>query len=303
MKFLLFGTGEYYNRYKIWFEKKDISALIDNSEEKQGYRIDGIFVISPEDIFEYAFDAVIILSFYVRDMKRQLVKLGVPDGKIYHFFDLNRLLCSTLIKKELRCYGIERQKKKKKILLLSQDLTFGGPALALYHAAQTLIKRGYYAVFASMIDGPLRAALIRKRIPVIIDENLMVRTMEESEWVKEYELLICNTMNFHVFLSQRDIIVPVAWWLHDALFFYDGVRGEVMDRLVTDNMRIWSVSPIPERAVKSFRDDFHVESLLYGVEDIMKRSGRIQTDKVCFTVIGYIEYRKGQDILFEAVSI
>ena len=77
MKFLLFGTGEYYNRYKIWFEKKDISALIDNSEEKQGCRIDGIFVISPEDIFEYAFDAVIILSFYVRDMKRQLVKLGL----------------------------------------------------------------------------------------------------------------------------------------------------------------------------------------------------------------------------------
>ena len=63
MKFLLFGTGEYYNRYKIWFAKEDIIALIDNSKEKQGQYIDNILVIPPEAVCQYEFDAIVILSF------------------------------------------------------------------------------------------------------------------------------------------------------------------------------------------------------------------------------------------------
>lgn len=317
MNLLLFGTGDYYNRYKIWFEKENVLALIDNSKEKQGSYIDDNLVIAPEAVFQYRFDAVIILSFYVKDMKIQLLELGVPEDKIYHFFDLNRLFCGALTERRRRCYGIKscEEKKKKNILLLSQDLTLGGPAIALYHAAQVLIKRGYDTVYASMMDGPLRELLTAEGIPVIIDENLMVRTMEESKWVGDYSFIICNTMNFHVFLSERDIKIPVAWWLHDAPFFYDGVSHEVMDRLRADHMRIWSVGPIPKRAVRVFRNDFHVENLLYGVEDItnkkngIKGTGRAvckdekkQADKIRFAVIGYIEHRKGQDILLKAIK-
>ena len=85
MRFLLFGTGEYYNRYKIWFEKKDVVALIDNSKEKQGYYIDDILVIAPENVLQYEFDAIIILSFYVKMMRVQLLDLGVSEEKIYLF--------------------------------------------------------------------------------------------------------------------------------------------------------------------------------------------------------------------------
>lgn len=102
-------------------------------------------------------------------------------------------------------------------------------------------------------------------------------------------------------------------------------------------MKIWSVGPIPEKAIQTFRPDFRVQSLLYGVtdqadrtdgagmggwpdrSDMTDRSGwpdkESGTDKaglekadrtdaaarVQFTVIGYIEYRKGQDILLEAI--
>lgn len=34
MKFLLFGTGDYYERYKKWFDKEDVLALLDNSDRK-----------------------------------------------------------------------------------------------------------------------------------------------------------------------------------------------------------------------------------------------------------------------------
>lgn len=312
MKFLLFGTGDYYNRYRIWFDRKDIAALIDNAEEKQGQYIDGIRVIPPKDISRYEYDAVVILSFYVQTMKTQLIALGVEESRIYHFFDLHNLIYHPGIRRKITCYGLQDCSESVKFLLLSNDLTLGGPALALYHAAQVLIKRGYQVVYGSMQDGPLRKILAGEGIPVIVDENLMIQTMDEAQWVRKYSLIICNTMNFHVFLSERDKRIPVAWWLHDALFFYDGVRQEVMDKLTQDNMAVWSVGPIPERAVKAFRPDFYVEDLIYGVTDQMEEESRIREDhidhidhtgnKIRFIIIGYIEQRKGQDILLEAIK-
>ena len=40
MQYIIFGTGDYYERYKKWFDKKDIVALIDNSPAKQNTFID-----------------------------------------------------------------------------------------------------------------------------------------------------------------------------------------------------------------------------------------------------------------------
>lgn len=60
MRYLLFGTGEYYERYKKWIEGEDIIALLDNSLDKQGTVIDGIWVISPEEAVKLSFDAVVI---------------------------------------------------------------------------------------------------------------------------------------------------------------------------------------------------------------------------------------------------
>ncbi len=401
MKFLIFGTGEYYSRYKIWFRKNQVLALIDNAKEKQGQFIDGIPVIRPENISRYDFDAVVILSFYVRAMRSQLVSLGVAENKIYHFFDLHDLIYTPAIKRPVQCYGSAQYcgsaqdyesvqycglaqdyqsaqdyesvryygtvQGEAGILLLSQDLTLGGPALALYHAAQVLVKKGYRPVYGSMMDGPLREILTAEGIPVIVDENLMVRTMRETEWISGFSHVICNTMNFHVFLSDRDIRIPAAWWLHDALFFYDGANRKALERIRADHMKIWSVGPIPEKAIQTLRPDFCVQSLLYGVidqsdmknkEDMANQADRTdgagmggwpdrtdmadrtggtdqegwpdrsdmtdrsgwpdkesgtdkaglekadRTDAACrvrFTVIGYIEYRKGQDILLEAI--
>ena len=49
MKFLLFGTGDYYDRYKKWFPKEDVVALLDNSLTKQGTCLDDIPIVSPKE--------------------------------------------------------------------------------------------------------------------------------------------------------------------------------------------------------------------------------------------------------------
>lgn len=311
IKFLLFGTGDYYERYKKWFRREDILALLDNSPVKQNSMIDGIKVLSPAEGVKLPFDVIVILSFYVKEMRKQLAELGVPENTVYHFYDLHRLIYKKEMKRPVQYYGntekvmeLPRQSGKK-ILLLSQDLTLGGPSIALFHAAEILVKRGYAVVYASMIDGPLREKLLACNIPVVVDENLQIETMEDSEWIRSFSLIFCNTINFHVFLSERDADIPVIWWLHDSEFFYDGIRQETLKNLDQRNLRVCSVGSIPRNAIQKMLPDTPVSDLLYGVEDMASHGGQIQdrhTDKICFVTIGYIEKRKGQDVLIQAIQ-
>lgn len=315
LKVLLFGTGDYYNRYKKWFKKEEIIALLDNSDEKKNTMIDGIQVLSPEIGIQLDFDIIVILSFYIKAMKKQLLELGVAEECIYHFFDLHKLITEKEMKRPVKYYGNtnitvkanSNDKKNGKIVLLSHDLTLGGPALALFHAAEVLCKKGYQVIFASMLDGPLKEMLLEREIPVVVDENMQIATMSEVNWIREADLIVCNTICYYVFLSERYIEIPVIWWLHDSAFFYDSVDREVLRKIDMTNLEIVSVGPVPRKVMQIYRSDFKVGTLLYGVMDAYDKNGNTllaaKDGLVCFITIGYIEARKGQDILIKAIKM
>ena len=302
MKVLLFGTGDYYNRYKIWFEQEEVLGLIDNSASKQGTIIDGHPVYSPTEALKLDYDAIFVLSFYIKEMKKQLVDLGAPAEKIYHFFDIHSIFYRDSIKKEIHWYG--KRPEKKQVAMLNMDLLLGGPALALFHAAMVFKNHGYEVTYASPLDGPLRQTLEENGITVIVDPNLMVQTMSECQWVQDYSLIICNAINYHVFLSERDESIPTIWWLHDAMFFYEGANREALAKISTNNLKVWAVGPVAEKAILIYRPDFKVSDLIYGVEDIVEHveNKEDNSGKVNFVTIGYVENRKGQDILIEAIK-
>lgn len=309
MNYLIFGTGDYYNRYKKWFEHQEIVALLDNSELKQYTMIDGIRVLPPEEGIKLQYDFIIILSFYVKQMKQQLISLGVCEDKIYHFYDLHQLYPFNKLHIQVQYYlnaeeVVQSQEQTNfKVLLLSTDLTFGGPSIALFQAAMVLKKQGYIVVFAAMWDGALREKLIKHDIPVVVDENFPMLTMKQTAWVNIFSLIICNTLNFHVFLSERDIAIPVVWWLHDARFFYDGVNRKVFERICLENLKVVTVGPVPAMAVKEFLPNLKCEELLYGVREVESCSVRKSNSNVMrFITIGFLEDIKGQDILLQAVK-
>lgn len=311
MKYLIFGTGEYYSRYKKWFAKEDIVALIDNAVVKQNTYLDGIKILSPNQGVKLAYDAVMILSFYVKDMRRQLIELGVPAEKIYHFYDLHQLICckedgqAIDYKKPIEYYGgAENVEKSSCTLLLSHDLTLGGPAIALYHMARVLMDGGDKVVFASTLDGPLRDILVSEGIPVIVDVNLQIETMREAKWTAGFARMVCNTINFYVFLSDRDTKIPVVWWMHDSLFFYDGIDKKILGGVNRENLQIYAVGPVAGSAIAGFLPDMKIGNLIYGVADEASSDvSKIHEDeKIRFITIGYIEARKGQDILVRAIE-
>lgn len=299
MIFLLFGTGDYYNRYRKWFSKENVTALLDNAPEKQNTYIDGIRVLSPEKGTRMSYDMIVILSFYYKAMKQQLLELGVEEAKICHFYDLRKFL-------RVQRYDppIAVENAKHRILLLSQDMTLGGPSIALFYAAKILKAHGYSVFYASMLDGPLREQIEKAKIPVVVDENLQIGTMRDCGWTQGFALIICNTINFHVFLSERDTSIPVIWWLHDAPFYYDGVDKALLCEIDRENLRIVSVGPIPQKAIQRYLPDLDVRQLLYGVPDLCENGRKYKpAGKIRFITIGYITEHKGQDILLRAVKM
>lgn len=312
MKFLVFGTGEYYGRFKKWISNEDIVALLDNSPEKQHKLLDGVEILSPEEGITREYDVVIVMSFYIKEMKKQLLNLGVDEDKIFHFYDLRKLIRVEEKRQPIQFCGITQQEMQEKageiIGLLSTDLTFGGTAIALFYMAKVLKKHGYFIVFASMIDGPLRASLEDQGIPVIIDSNLQLATMCETEWVADFRLVICNANSYYIFLSERDSEIPTIWWLHDSAFFYDGVDREILRNISQKNLTVFSVGPIPEAAIRGIVPELPVKRLLYGVEDCVGSRAicgdiSVAQRKICFVTIGFVEERKGQDILLQAARL
>ncbi len=348
MKFLLFGTGDYYNRYISWFEPEEIVALLDNSPAKHNTVLNGKKVMAVEEGIRLSYDVIVILSFYVKAMKEQLVREGVAEQRICHFFDLHDLLPART-RRPVFCYDKFSKKKEdviyhggcgrldcgmsdvrhkhrfiyphscpagtpydkdsknkagqkvKEILLLSQELTPGGPPVALLHAAEILKKHSYHVTVASMKHWPMRDRFTGNGIRVVIDENLQTGVMNEADWIQDYDMLLCNTMNFHIFLSERNRDIPVIWWLHDAPFFYDGIRKEHMECIPLENLYPVSVGPVPEKAIQRFLPGLGVRELLYGVSDYHGSHGMfIRDGKIRLAVIGYLEDIKGQDILLEA---
>ncbi len=257
-RYILFGTGDYYQRYKSWIDVCDVVALLDNSVSKQGKIIDGHLVVAPDKVNEFKYDAVVIMSFSYMEMRTQLLELGVEPERIYSFFDLHDLL---LMKKM-----VSKEKETAKVLLLAHDLSLGGPSLALFKTAKILKKNCFDVFVGSMQEGPLLAEIIKCNIPVIIDKRLQICTMDELPWTWKYDLIICNTINYNVFVSKRNLSVPVMWWLHDARRYYDGVSPERLRNLDQSNLKIVTVGPVPRKAIREYLPDVEVNELLYGVD-------------------------------------
>ena len=124
MNFLLFVTGDYYNRFKKWFPRENVLALLDNSPVMQYTIVDGIKVLPPSEGIKLDYVSFVILSFYIKEMRQQLLGLGVEERRIMHFYDLHWLIYNDLVKKDIQYYAcademiLSDNKEDNRILLV-----------------------------------------------------------------------------------------------------------------------------------------------------------------------------------------
>jgi len=305
MRVLIFGTGDYYQRYKKWFVPETIIALLDNNEEKQHTYLDGHIVLSPQDGLKLEYDKVYILSVYDREMRQQLCELGVPSEKIYNQFNLRQEL--HLRKQPLHIFSSDNRlltlgnDSKQKILFISYDLRLNGASMASLYAARALQYGGYSVVVGTSEGGEVCQELLDLNIPVIVDANLQIETACDVEWIRQFPVIICNTMNYYQFLSMRNPSQQFIWWLHDSELFYDSLDKKILSSIVSDKLAVYSVGPVPRKAVQKYLPALSVNTLLYGIPDVCYRAPQ-NSEKLIFAIIGLVQARKGQDLFVKAVK-
>ena len=304
MKVLLFGTGYFYRAYHHWFKDEDIVALLDNDAAKQGQVLDGHRVVAPADGVKLDYEAVFILSMYERDMREQLLTLGVPRNRIFGVFDIGRFVQGNGENARVQKFPAVRRNDtgKVRIAILSADLRRNGASVAAVYAAQAL-REQYDVTVITPTDGPLRQTLTEAGIEVWMAPVLQVAKQADVPWLQEFRLFFCNTFIWYAFLSRRDVRQPVIWWLHDAACFYDMVDNSVLRQIDLHNLYIMSVGPQPGEALRRFLPQAEEKDLLYGLPDACPQVYQPQIgEQVRFATVGMVQSHKGQDLLLDAIA-
>ena len=299
-KVILFGAGNYYQKYKKYIEDK-IVAICDNSIQKQGRVIDGHLVISPDEIMDYNPDSIIILSLFVNEIREQLLGLGIPLSRIRAFYEIN---CSKKID-EYRYYNTDSvmtNEKKDSILVITHELSFSGAPIALLDAVKQLKILGYYVTVASPDDGDMREKFLLSCDQIIIDEKLRYSKLSELDWANEYKLIFVNTIRLFYLLRDLNLLKRVIWWLHEPECYYMSVDSRCLCELDYSRISVCAVSEVARVAFLKCCRIPHCLILPYGKGDSPRKKRVINYMKLNCVVIGSISKLKGHNYVVEAIQ-
>lgn len=307
-KIILFGTGDYYKKYRKWFDKANVIALLDNNVDIQGNRLNDITIYSPNQISSFSYDYIYILSLREKEMRSQLLDLGVDPNKIKSWRNLILDHKWYADKREIVKYNYSLNRNSKtgeSILLITDNLERTGGNIAELYMAKALSESGYDVTVASYTDGPLRQDILYKNIQFVIDPNLQVETLEDITDIHKYSVVILNTIYVYMMLMRKPKDIPVLWWLHEPECIYSVVSAEDLNMIDETNLWIFGVSDIARDAFYSRTRKFKIDVLPLGEPDLSRQGYTTKSysgNQIVFGVSGVISQIKGQEILLKAIQ-
>lgn len=306
MRVIVFGTGDMYqkNKTKLKYIKKIV--FLDNAKDKQGTWMDGIYIDAPENVSKYDYDYVFLLSAYFKEMREQLLKLGVPEEKILdkeHQGQFKKLITTKRYQPEahMKSDGI-----RGKILLFSHEMTLTGAPRVLYNMACVLKDAGYYVEVYALQDGEMTYEYLQREIPVTCVCSMsgeLVVTVEDI--IREYDLVIVNTVILYGLIQQfNNIKIPVIWWIHEVENAYLQYGLTQNHLKVGENIKVYGVGEKAIKVYQMYSGQQNIKELLYGIDsvDIKNEGGNVDKKKLVFAVIATLSERKGQDIYEDSVN-
>jgi glycosyltransferase involved in cell wall biosynthesis len=205
-------------------------------------------------------------------------------------------------------YGNDKECTRRKILLISDGMAYTGALIALKNAALAFRDNGDIPVILCKSEGNFLIECLKDRISVLIDP-LMPKYGHFTTIASIFDMIIVNTMfgsSISAINKLCSLSMPVMWWIHEAKHFYEAAAE--LPQHLGENIHVYCVS---EHAKKAFiRADLanlgiNPEIMFYGIKDATKpyRSSNrtpLKT-RLMFMTIGFINERKGQDILCASI--
>lgn len=302
MRIVIWGLGEFYNKYKWLIEQNEVIAFTDGNKYMWGRDVDGRKVVSPQEIFKFQWDYVFITTTAIRPIYCSLRSMGVSHEKIRCYYDFKDIFRKAKVFK----YGFSNlTDNKNTIALVSQDLETNGACRCLLTAAEVYVKNGYDVILASPVDGVMRDEFLKIGCKIVLDQKLFISNIKECEWIAGSIFVIINTLQMFYLLFERNTDIPVVWWLHEPNYYYKCVCG---DRLLDIDYENMYVMPVSNVAGKAFFDEVgwvRSEQLVYGICDVYNQFAHRQCYKekavIKFITVGTVCEIKGIDFLADVV--
>lgn len=301
MKYIIFGTGIYYETFKSYISNEDIVCFVDNDTNKQGKYLDGKLILSPDKADFLNCDYVLILILRYDSVLQQLKELGVQQRKIRCFFDMGELFnIDVNVVTDNGNIGFSMwPQEKKNVLVVSHELTRNGVAVVLMHVVILLKKMGYHVVFASLIGGGLEYELKKYGIDFISNISMFYQSSQFKKVVAKMEFVLLGTIGLSdVGRSLQPIGVPIMWWMHESN------DKNFMDFPLPDGKNIHYFAG-GQRVVDYFNKYYparKIEKLLYFLPPETE-CGKQKSRDLVVAVIGAINFRKAQDIFVKAIEM
>ena len=303
MKFLIFGTGRFYEKRKEvlarWIGQNDLLGFLDNYRKGT---LDGKRIYAPEIGIRLPYDDIVLMSADAAEMRRQRLQLGVADEKILLWNELRARKCSgqmQVFSGTMRCHG-------KRVLILTVGLFYNGGALAAVHAVDALQERGWdVSIAAPEYDENFLQEVISKGISVIHCPSLPFVFDAERKWIMTYDIVLVNVFPMLVASVKIQQFLPVLWWIHESDEVYRYTRDaypRFADQKSFDGVHILAVSRIAKREFEKIYPHRINGILPYGIPEMYPARKKQSDKKIGIAILGSIFPLKAQDIFLCAVK-
>lgn len=263
MKVILVGKE---NENEESFTGDEVIACVNPDETEK------LFVESEE------YDFAVILSSDADSIRESMVSGGIKPSKILNYNEWKRY--------------------RRKIVLLSHELTNTGAPAVLFYFAKILKENGFFPTVVSLVEGNLRKDFEEIEIPVIVEENISSENQDFWSWLTGFHTIVLNTLIFSEQIEQlRGCHNNVVWWLHEGDDIYEDLSVTRTFRKVDEAFHVVSAGAVATQSFRKFYHSDRISSLYYGIPDIEHRD-----KKLVFALIGAIQPRKAQDLFINAVK-
>lgn len=189
--------------------------------------------------------------------------------------------------------------KEKKVLIIINNMRYGGAPIFSFSVCKILKKNGYECCVWSMYDGKMKDEFVGFGIPVrILNINEEFYLLEKD--IEKFDCAIAFTILTYQLYELCKNLIPTAWYIHECKNINPYVAIKECKTVFLNANNIWVVS---EHAQEYLYETYKKTSMIIHnyVEDRYEpNDAPAKSVKINFLMIGSIIEIKGYDILLDA---
>ena len=196
------------------------------------------------------------------------------------------------------------------VLIITHDLTYSGAPLVLIPVIKYCQKCGNKITVISLKDGPLMDWYKKNNIDIFVFDDIFSQQETFLSLADNYNTIICNTVVTYPFVDLLQTQnKKVIWWIHegasvdsDFVPVYKEINNiHSLEYVLRNSKGLYVVSPYSKNLLSKYNSNITV--FPYGIKDFYDGDNKsYNNDKINIYCVGGVSYRKGQDLLCEAIT-